>query len=195
MTFIIKKNIAGTDGELIAKYLDENNMEALGVLYQRYMHLVYGVCLKYLKNREESKDAVIQIFEKLIAEIKKHEVKNFKSWLYVLTKNFCLMELRKSGANERKIQKYFNENFMDSDENLHPIDETDNLALNSALQKCIEKLKNGQKQCIKLFYYEEKCYQEIADFMSISLKEVKSFIQNGKRNLKICLENNYAEEK
>lgn len=177
-----------TDIELLSEYLRKNDLEILGILYQRYMHLIYGVCLKYFKNRENSKDAVIQIFEKLIIEVNKHEIKNFKSWLYVLTKNYCLMELRKAGTQEKRKQKYFENNFMESTEDLHPIDETNNLDLNLALKNCIEKLKKEQKECIRLFYYEEKCYQEIADFLKISLNNVKSHIQNGKRNLKICLE-------
>lgn len=188
---VLKKNTSTkslTDDKLLSIYLKEGNLEILGNLYQRYMHLVYGVCLKYFKEREESKDAVIQIFEKLVIEVNKHEIKNFKSWLYVLTKNYCLMELRKAESKERRMQKYFNDNFMESTEDLHPIDETNNLDLNSALYKCIEKLKNEQKQCIELFYFKEKCYQEISDYLHISLKNVKSHIQNGKRNLKICLE-------
>ena len=100
------------------------------------------------------------------------------------------MELRKAGSLEKRKQKYFEENFMESTEDLHPIDETNNLDLDLALKKCIEKLKNEQKECIRLFYYEEKCYREIADHLGISVKNVKSFIQNGKRNLKICLEKN-----
>lgn len=177
-----------SDEDLIKKYNSNKNLKELGNLYQRYMHLVYGVCLKYLKNRDESKDAVMQIFEKLIVEIEKHEVENFKSWLYVLTKNYCLMELRKKDSVSRRFQKYYDEKIMESTIDLHPIDGTDNLDLNLALKNCIEKLKIEQKQCIELFYFEEKCYQEISDKLDISLNKVKSFIQNGKRNLKICLE-------
>ena len=188
---IVKKNInyrKYSDEQLIKNYLRLNNIELLGELFQRYMHLVYGVCLKYLKDREESKDAVILIFEKLVVEIAKHEVSNFKSWLYVLTKNFCLMELRHQKSINNKFKEFSANKIMESTINLHPIDETDNLDLKPALKECIEKLKKEQKECIQLFYYKNKCYKEISEILKIPDNKVKSFIQNGKRNLKICLE-------
>lgn len=184
----IEKSNKLDDGELISRYLQHKDIDLLGVLYQRYMHLVYGVCLKYLKNREESKDAVMQVFEKLIVEIEKHEVRNFKSWLYVLVKNYCLMELRKRDADSKKFRQFSAEKIMESTIDLHPIDDSENIDLNGALKKCIEQLKNEQKVCIELFYFKEKCYNEIAGSLDIPVNKVKSYIQNGKRNLKICLE-------
>ncbi len=188
---IVKKNInfrKFSDKLLIEKYAATKNLEILGELFQRYMHLVYGVCLKYLKDREESKDAVIMIFEKLIVEVGKHSIQNFKSWLYVLTKNFCLMELRKQKSVSKNFQEFSVEKVMESTINLHPIDKIDEIDLELALKDCIEKLKNEQKKCIQLFYFDNKCYKEISEELKLSDSKVKSFIQNGKRNLKICLE-------
>lgn len=191
----IEVNDNTDDQKLISSYLKNKDLDLLGVLYQNYMHLVYGVCLKYLKDREESKDAVMQIFEKLIIEIDKHEVLNFKSWLYVLTKNFCLMELRKKDATQKKIKQFSEEKIMESTVELHPIDETDDIDLNMALKKCIERLKNEQRDCIELFYFKEKCYKEISECLNLPVNKVKSFIQNGKRNLKICIEKENVQEK
>lgn len=178
------------DGELLGWFIKSGDPDYLGVLYSRYLHLVYGVCLKYFKEPEKSKDAVIAIYEKIQLEVGNHHVKNFKSWLFVVTKNHCLMELRKStsgkllftGSNEELGQ------FMENEPELHPIDEEQNNELHKVLATCIEQLKDEQKKCITLFYYQNKCYREIAGFLNMDEKKVKSHIQNGKRKLKICLE-------
>jgi len=177
-----------SDSELLQQYIDTGKLEILGELYNQYIHLVYGVCLKYFNNREESKDAVNRIFENLITEIPKFEIQNFRSWLYVVTKNHCLMEIRRNKAEKKRFEKYSDEFFMESTDISHPIDETDELSMEDQLKKCIEKLKNEQQQCIHLFYFERKCYKEISVDLEIEENKVKSFIQNGKRNLKICLE-------
>lgn len=180
---------------LIQEYISSADPDVLGELYSPYMHLVYGVCLKYLENREEAKDGVMQIFEKLMIEIPKHEILNFKSWLYVMTKNFCLMELRSRKSKSKKFDSYQKdqEHFMESTEEWHPIDE-ENAKLSEALKQCIEKLKDDQQRCIQLFYFEDKCYQEISESLRMEEKKVKSHLQNGKRNLKICLEEKNVRE-
>jgi RNA polymerase sigma-70 factor (ECF subfamily) len=178
-----------SDEELLRTYLKKQDFEILGILYSRYMHLVYGVCLKYLKNPELSKDAVINIYEKIQSTIHKHEVKNFKSWLYVVSKNHCLMELRKDSANRVFVSSEEElSNFMENAADLHPIDREQNEDLEKALADCIKRLNAEQQECIRLFYFENKCYREISAIVKLEEKKVKSFIQNGKRNLKICLE-------
>lgn len=148
--------------------------------------------MKYLENRDDAKDAVTSIFEKLIIDLPKHEVDNFKSWLYVLTKNFCLMKIRSGKSESRKIESWQSEQdlFVESVEELHPIDENE---MNLILQHCIKRLKGEQQQCISLFYYDNKSYKEIAVLLKMEEKKVKSFIQNGKRNLKICIESNHGK--
>ncbi len=191
-----KRKKEQSDEKLLSDYLKSRDMEILGELYKRYMYLVYGVCLKYFKDREKSQDAVMQIFEKLVIEIDKHEIRNFKSWLYVVSKNFCLMEIRKTKSE--KVISVSNENemvlFMESAGDLHPIDREPDEVNEIALNECIEKLKKEQKSCIKLFYFDNKSYREICTILKLEEKKVKSFIQNGKRNLKICLENKNAEK-
>jgi RNA polymerase sigma-70 factor, ECF subfamily len=183
-----------SDEELIGRYLHDKDPEILGSLYQRYIHLVYGVCLKYLKDREESKDTVMLIFEKLLVEIERHEIHNFKSWLYVMTKNFCFRKLQSEKSVSIKMQQYSEEQIMESTFELSPLDEAKPENLTEALKQCIEKLKAEQRVCIELFYFNEKCYQEISDLQKLPLTKVKSYIQNGKRNLKICLENKNGTE-
>lgn len=186
------KYIKESDEWLIAKFKSTGDLEFLGQLFNQYIHLVYGVCLKYLNDRETSRDATMQIFEKLIVELPKREVGNFKPWLHVITKNHCLMQLRSQKSKSAQQEQAVNDQayFMESSYELHPNNESVLEQDLESLKKCIEQLKTEQKKCVRLFYLEEKCYQEIADELSFEVKKVKSLIQNGKRNLKICMESN-----
>jgi RNA polymerase sigma-70 factor (ECF subfamily) len=183
------------DHVLLDAYRSSGELEPLGRLYARYMHLVYGLCLKYLQNREDAGDAVMQIFEKIITEVERHEIHNFKSWLYVLSKNFCLMRIRSGKSRERKMELWANEQEKSVEFNpeLHPID-TEGMEENDALSECIEKLKTEQKECIRLFYFQNWSYRQIAEILHIEEKKVKSHLQNAKRNLKICLEGKNVRE-
>ena len=173
------------DKELVALFRTSRNMEVLAVLFQRYMDLLYGVCLKYLKQPETAKDAVMQIFEELVAKLPKHEVDNFKSWLYTLAKNYCLMQLR-TPKNLKTTE--FNPDSMQLEEEMHlngiQVKE-ENL---QKLERCLETLSTEQKKSVELFYLQNKCYKEIAEETGIEWNKVRSFIQNGRRNLKICME-------
>lgn len=188
MKFLRKYKIpVSTDDEqgLLADYKESGNIEALGALYEKYMPLVYGVCLKYFKDDEKSKDGVMQIFEQLITKLKIHEVTNFKSWLYTLSRNYCLMAIRSAG-------KYnfvsIDDQFMEKDASVHL--DIDDLRENQlvSMEKCIEQLPEEQKMCISLFYIEQKSYKEVTDETGFDINKVKSYIQNGKRNLKICID-------
>ena len=177
-----------SDEELLRRFQNSGQLDPLGELYSRYMHLVYGVALKYLNNREEAQDAVMQIFEKLISDLPGQEVRTFKSWLYVISKNYCLMQIRSRKSADGRLEGYkIEQEFMESEQALHPIDKEEH-SLEEALKECIEQLKAEQKQCIELFYYQKQCYQEIAEELEMNEKKVKSYLQNGKRNLKICLD-------
>lgn len=179
------------DDELLSDFRLGGDLEVLGELYSRFVHLVYGVCLNYLKDREEAKDGVMQIFEKLIIEIPKYNIENFRSWLHVVTKNYCLMQLRSDKTDKEKFSEWINDPvvFMETVTDLHPLDEDENTGLmEKALEDCIERLKEDQKKCIRQFYYDNRCYIDISENLGIDEKKVKSNLQNGKRNLKICLE-------
>ncbi len=177
------------DDALIEKYYSTGNTDYLGLLYSRYTHMVYGVCFKYLESREDAKDAVMNIFEKLVKEMKGQEIKTFGSWLYVISKNYCLMQIRsvKSGMKHKKNWESEQKLIMEYGEFLHPLD-TNDADTDRVLQECMEKLAASQKRCIEMFYFENKCYREIAYRLKLDEKKVKSSLQNGKRNLKICME-------
>jgi len=193
--FLKSKNRSDlSDQELIFQYKKKNDPEVLGQLYSRYVALVYGLCLKYMENRERSKDAVMQIFELLATELHRHEISNFRSWLYVTSKNFCLMELRKQKSLRKKEEMWLmnQEDFMEIPDEMHLIDKVENQESNDLLNNCIEKLKKEQHQCVRLFYFGNKSYRQITDETGLDEKKVKSLLQNGKRNLKICLENKHV---
>lgn len=174
-----------TDKELVDLYKKSTGLEALGELYQRYMDLVYGVCLKYFKDSEKAKDAVMQIFEELVVKVKKHEIENFKSWLYQVAKNYCLMQLR-SPRHLKTVE--INPAIMQNEENVHlngVMEKEENL---SKMERCLETLQEEQKNVIQLFYLQQKCYNEIVEATGHEWNHVRSLIQNGRRNLKICME-------
>jgi RNA polymerase sigma-70 factor, ECF subfamily len=185
---LINKYEQFSDAELITIYCEKPDLEILGDLYKRYMYLVYGVCMKYLKNRDDSQDAVMQIFEIIVRDIPRFEIRNFKSWLYGVSRNYCLMKLRKDHADRKRLDGFSLEIFMESTTSLHPIEEQNNEEIQILLEKCMEQLKEEQRLCVELFYYQQYCYKEIAEQLKFDENRVKSCIQNGKRNLKICLE-------
>ncbi len=176
------------DAGLIQLYKKTGDLKVLGELYDRYLHLIYGVCLKYLRDEEESKDATMQVFEKLIGELREHEVSNFKSWLHTLARNHCLMQLRsrkfKDGKNLERIN--WGED-METDIGEHP-DYEDREEDLQRMERGLDHLPPEQRQCLQLFYLDQKSYKEISDLTGYDFKQVKSYIQNGKRNLKIYLE-------
>lgn len=186
MSFL--KNISSSklsDGELVLLYKKSEDLKVLSELYQRYMELVYGVCLKYLKDSESSRDSVMQIFEELVVKLKKHDVENFKSWLYQVAKNHCLMQLR-TPKNLKTVE--LPNSLMQNEENVHlngVLEKEENF---KKLEKCLGELSDEQRQMIKLFYLEGKCYNEIVEITGHEWNHVRSFIQNGRRNLKLCME-------
>lgn len=178
-------NNHSSDAELLAVYRQSGEPEAFSVLYQRYMELVFGVCLKYLKEREAARDAVMNIYEEVAVKARKHEVDNFKSWLYMVAKNHCLMQLR----SPRNLKtKEFIPDVMHLEENVHLNGELEKEENFDRLEKCLQSLIREQEQSIRMFYYEKKCYKEIADTTGYDWNQVRSYIQNARRNLKNCME-------
>ncbi|GAB3504442.1 RNA polymerase sigma factor [Emticicia fontis] len=193
MQFFKRKSKPQTDAEYIAAYQASGDLNVLGELYERNMEMVFAVCYKYLRDEEESKDATMEIFEQLIGDLKKHQVSNFKSWLHSVARNYCLMQLRSKKIEVGGLE-ISDEDFVENEPFAHLSNESDEeIDLEGDLQKlenCINKLEREQKSCVELFYLQEKCYKDIADQTGFDLNKVKSYIQNGKRNLKICMEKN-----
>ncbi len=174
-----------SDQELVQRYRQTADLQLLAVLYQRYMDLVYGVCLKYFHDPEESKDAVMNIFEELVDKLRIHEVDNFRSWLHVLAKNHCLMQLRKKN---RVRTADIDISLMQSSEDVHHNGVMDREEQLTLMEDCMETLPEEQKRSVRLFYLQGKCYNEIAALTGLEWNKVRSQIQNGKRNLRLCME-------
>lgn len=179
--------------QLLKQYRETGELRVLGKLYTPYMPLLYGVCFRYLKDHERSEDAVIEIFEQLVDKLRIHTVTNFKSWLYTLARNYCLMELRKDGKMVSVSLDAESSDQLAGEAAAWGVESEFNFQHEqqlSVMESCMEQLPEGQHRCIKLFYLEQKCYQDIADLTGYEMNQVKSYIQNGKRNLKICMERN-----
>jgi len=174
-----------TDAELVLAYKNTGDLNLVGALYQEYMDLVYGVCLKYLKSPENAQDSVISIFEELVTKLQKHEVDNFKAWLYTLAKNHCLMRLR---SEKRQIVVNVDVELMQSEENVHLNGELEKEENFKKLDYCLGQLQEEQRKVIELFYMQGKCYNEIAELTGMEWNQVRSYIQNGRRNLKLCMD-------
>lgn len=174
-----------TDQELLGKYYAEQNNYWLGLLLQRYTMLLFGVCMKYLKNEEEARDGVQQVFLKVIQELPKYKVEYFKSWLYMVAKNYCLMKLRAKTSRTTEIKDSMVATPAEDNSVQGHLDKDHQLEL---MTESLEELSNEQKVCVTLFYLDKKSYQDIAEETGFTLMQVKSYIQNGKRNLKISME-------
>jgi RNA polymerase sigma factor (sigma-70 family) len=175
-----------SDQELLENFYADHNAEWLGILLPRYTLLLLGVCMKYLKNEEETKDSVQQIFLKVITELKKYRVDYFKSWLYMVAKNHCLMKLRDRHGKasveltERHLLAVEEE---PGTQSLLQNDQTMEL-----MSEALEELSEEQRRCVNLFYLQKKSYQEVSVTTGFTMMQVKSYIQNGKRNLKLLIE-------
>lgn len=180
-----------SDNELITEYKLTKNSIFVGILYKRYSHLVLGLSIKYLNDEDDAKDAVMHIFEKLMSDLLKFEITYFKSWLYTFSKNHCLIVIRnrKAKLNKELELKNYESNFMETEDVLHLNTAIEKEKQINILEQVISELNVEQRKCIELFYLKEQSYQEIVITTGYSLNEVKSYIQNGKRNLKIKLEN------
>ena len=177
-----------TDEELLQDFQEKNNQQSLATLYLRYAHLVYGVCMKYFKDGEASKDASMEIYQEIRIKLTAHQVDNFKGWLYVVAKNYCLMQLRK--RNKNIVVEFDNSGFVQSEDfsHLDAVLEKENDF--KKLEACIDQLNEEQNKVIQLFYLQQKCYNDIVDTTGMDWNKVRSLVQNGRRNLKICMEKN-----
>ncbi|MBS1605588.1 MAG: sigma-70 family RNA polymerase sigma factor [Bacteroidetes bacterium] len=173
------------DHELVSAFRTSSDLKVLAILYQRYLDILYGVCLKYLDDAESAKDAVMDIFEELAQKLPRHEVAYFRGWVYTLAKNHCLMKLRSS---KRIPTASFDTEHMQTAEDLHLTEKMEKEDQLGRLSKCIETLTDDQRTVVELFYLKNLCYKEIENLTGLQWNRVRSHIQNGRRNLKICIE-------
>ena len=177
-----------SDDELLTRYKKTGNQKWISKLFARYVHLIYGVCLRYSPDVREAEDMTMDIYAKVADKAQSHNIKHFKNWLYVLSKNYCLEQIRKMTG--RRIET-FDPAFMQLRDEIHPIDEMANLELKERqfekLEECLKSLNELQRTSIRLFYYENKTYAEIAGLIEDEISQVRSYLQNGRRNIRKCM--------
>ncbi|GAB3542194.1 RNA polymerase sigma factor [Spirosoma fluminis] len=190
-----RKHKPSTDAEYVAAYRATGDLAVLGELYERHMELVYAVCYNYLRDEEEAKDAVMHLFEQLIADLRRHDVQQFQAWLHSVARNYCLMQLRSRKTHVMASLDDRDAGLLDrpaNDERASsvniPLDEEPDLEEDlSRMEACLQTLPIEQRTCLTLFYLDRKTYTEVATLTGYDLKQVKSYLQNGRRMLKICM--------
>jgi len=175
-----------SDEALIDEYLLTGDKDLIGILFERYTHLVYGICLRYINDHEQRKDAVMEIFESLFDKLAVHKVSCFRNWLYSVARNHCLMMIRKAAGAERMRQRVSDESDVYAWQPDLRVPEEECL-----VQEAVGQLPGEQKRCLSLLYLEDKSYRDISETTGYSLNQVKSYVQNGKRNLKIYIQSRY----
>jgi RNA polymerase sigma-70 factor (ECF subfamily) len=188
-----RRNRPTADADFVSVYKATGDLDVLGELYERHMDLVYAVCFKYLRDEADSKDAVMQLFEQLVVDLRRHEVTNFKSWLHSVARNHCLMHLRKQRVRVGEGDMDMVDDDRPAYEALAVYPDEDEAALDverhlTRLPTALNQLPEPQRVCIDLFYLQQKSYADVSDMTGYELKQVKSYLQNGRRNLKLILQ-------
>ena len=187
--WLFKKKEFSSDEELLKHYKQSGNKELFADLFKKHVSVVYGTCLFYLQDKDEAQDATMQLFEKLLLDINNREIENFKGWLSFVVRNHCISIIRKNKSQNKNLKSYHEFEYEDvnyeTEEKINAV--SDDVMLEN-MKQCLPQLKENQRLCVELFYLNNKSYQDIANETGFSLNEIKSYIQNGKRNLKLLLE-------
>lgn len=194
--WLFKKKEYNSDEELLKHYKQSGNKELFADLFKKHVSVVYGTCLFYLQDKDEAQDATMQLFEKLMLDINNREIDNFKGWLSFVVRNHCISLIRKNKSQSKNIKSYYEFEYEAPDyETEKKINSISDDVLLENMKTCLPKLKENQRICVELFYLKNKSYQDIANETDFSLNEIKSYIQNGKRNLKLFLEDSIKNQK
>lgn len=188
--WLFKKKEYSSDEELLKHYKQSGNKDLFADLFKKHVSVVYGTCLFYLQDKDEAQDATMQLFEKLLLDINNREIDNFKGWLSFVVRNYCISIIRKNKSQNKNIKSYYEFEYEDANyETEEKINAVSDDVMLENMKLCLPKLKENQRVCVELFYLNNKSYQDIANQTGFTLNEIKSYIQNGKRNLKLLLEN------
>jgi len=187
--WLFKKKEYSSDEELLKHYKQSGNKDLFADLFKKHVSVVYGTCLFYLQDKDEAQDATMQLFEKLMLDINNREIDNFKGWLSFVVRNHCISIIRKNKSQSKNIKSYYEFEYEDANyETEEKINTVSDDVMLENMKQCLPKLKENQRLCVELFYLNNKSYQDIANQTEFTLNEIKSYIQNGKRNLKLLLE-------
>lgn len=184
-----KKKEYVSDEDLLLQYKQSGDKDLFADLFKKHVTTVYGTCLFYLQDKDEAQDATMVLFEKLMLDISTREINNFKAWLSFVVRNHCISLIRKSKTAFKNKKSYYDfemeETSYEAEEKIQSVSDD---ALLQEMKNCLPRLKDKQRICVERFYLQNKSYQDIADETGYNLNEIKSHIQNGKRNLKLMIE-------
>ena len=187
--WLFKKKEYTSDEDILKHYKQTGDKEIFADLFKKHVTVVYGTCLFYLQDKDEAQDATMQLFEKLLLDVNNREIDHFKGWLSFVVRNHCISLIRKQKSQSKNIKIYYEFEYQDANlETEESIGRVGDEQMLEQMKQSLPKLKEGQRICVELFYLKDKSYQEIANETSYSLNEIKSYIQNGKRNLKLLME-------
>lgn len=187
--WLFKKKEYSSDEELLRHYKQSGNKDLFADLFKKHVSVVYGTCLFYLQDKDEAQDATMQLFEKLMLDINNREIDNFKGWLSFVVRNHCISIIRKNKSQNKNIKSYYEFEYEDANyETEEKINSVSDDVMLENMKQCLPKLKENQRLCVELFYLNDKSYQDIANQTGFTMNEIKSYIQNGKRNLKLLIE-------
>lgn len=187
--WLFKRNTSRPDEELLLAFRQSGNKELFAELFKNHVSAVYGTCLFYLQDKDEAKDAVMNIFEKLMEDLKQSDVKNFKAWLSFVVRNHCISAIRKKHTAFKNVKAYYDYEYKETTyETELKIESVTDDQLLQHLNECLPQLKEKQRKCIEFFYLKNRSYQQISEMTGMEINEVKSNLQNGKRNLKLMIE-------
>ena len=178
-----------SDEEIISHYIKSGDMKLFADLFKKHVTSVYGTCIFYLQDKDEAQDAVMHIFEKLLSDLKQNDIKNFKAWLSFVVRNHCISVIRKKNTVLKNTKSYYEFEYSETTyETELKLDKVNDELLMQYIEQCLPELKENQKKCVELFYLQNLSYQQISNSLKLTVNEVKSNIQNGKRNLKLMIE-------
>ena len=187
--WLFNKKVNKTDEDLVAAYKTSGNKNVFSDLFKNHVNTIYGTCLFYLQDKDEAKDAVMNIFEKLLLDLKKNDIKNFKAWLSFVVRNHCISVIRKRNTTLKNVKSYYDYEYRETTyETELKVESVSDDKLIEYMQECLPKLKESQQKCIQLFYLKNLSYQQVSELTGYEINEVKSYIQNGKRKLKLLIE-------
>ncbi|MEM8612974.1 MAG: sigma-70 family RNA polymerase sigma factor [Cyanobacteria bacterium P01_H01_bin.105] len=166
-----------TDGVLVAQLWD-GDLSALGILYDRYGSLVYGIAVKGLRRVAEAEDLTQEVFLSLMRTRSYRSSRgSLASYLTTLTRSRVIDRLRAQSTQHKYLnQWHHNQSGVDLATPMNHITQQERRAL---VREALTTLKAQQREVLELSYYEGQSQRDIADSLGVPLGTVKSWARRG----------------
>jgi RNA polymerase sigma-70 factor (ECF subfamily) len=183
-----------TDDIYYIQAIRKGDVSAFSFLVERYQNMVYSLALKLLKNTEDAEEMAQDTFIKAFQKLDMYEGKSkFSTWLYSITYNACISELRKrrvhfssledqriSDQDEMKMHSYFSENKKEDQERYLTI--------------ALGKLPGDDQVLVTLYYYENQSMDEISVITGLTVSNIKVKIHRARKKMYELLHEMLKEE-